>query len=124
MISVVRRLIKYVLELVLGEALAFFVFRSVVWSSCRPVVGAALELISRGNTGEALAFFGSGFLAVDLLLRGGEVEPVRGNTGEALSFFVSVTLRSGEAELERFSSSGKVCVAKMGEALEFFVSES
>ena len=107
----------------MGEALTFFVFRSVVWSSCHPVVGAALELSSRGNTGEALAFFGSDFLVIDLLLQGGEVEPVRGNTGEALTFFVSVTLRGGASELEQFSSSWKVCVAKMGEALGFFVSE-
>ena len=73
----VRTRTKYILELILGEALTFFVFRSVVWSSCHPVVGAALELISyfgkihRGNTGEALAFFGSGFLEIDLPLRGG-----------------------------------------------------
>ena len=52
------------------------------------------------------------------------MEPVRGNAGEALAFFVSVTLRGGEAERGRFSSSGEVRVAKMGEALEFFVSES
>ena len=52
------------------------------------------------------------------------METIRGNTGEALSFFVSVALRGGEAELERFSSSGKVCVAKMDKALEFFGSES
>ena len=50
--------------------------------------------------------------------------PVRGNTGEALAFFVLVTLQGGEAERGRYSSSGEVCVAKIGEALAFFVSES